>query len=384
MKPLGSQVIAEFVNCAEDVLNDEAALESILATGIQRCGLTLISTNVHRFDPIGATVVAVIGESHVVVHTYPEARHASIDIFTCSNGSHARNDLLRYLEQRLQPSTIRFLDVNRGNPLEVKQKDWITSFSSNGYETRYHVRELLYSGRSKFQQIDIIDNDTFGRMLFLDRDLQIAEKDAWLYNASLVSPLIDSRIPLDRVAILGGGDGGVLSEVLKHDPGSVALVDIDETVIEASKTYLRSICGDAFERGNVRVVIEDANTFLKRHHEFEAVIYDLTMYPEALTSSDRRDFIESMFSGIRACLAPGGMVTMQCCSEFDPTTQDLLTEILSQLFDDLRFEKSLVPSFCENWVFASARSRRLQPAAKQAAPIPHFRKSRRSLRRFTV
>ena len=111
--------------------------------------------------------------------------------------------------------------------------------------------------------------------------------------------------------------------------------------------------------------IQDANEFLKRHHQFDAVIYDLTMYPEALTSSDRRDFIESMFSGIAGCLTPGGMVTMQCCSEFDPTTQDLLTEILSQLFDHLHFEKSLVPSFCENWVFASARAKRLDPLSRQ-------------------
>ncbi|MCK4773364.1 MAG: adenosylmethionine decarboxylase [Candidatus Krumholzibacteria bacterium] len=364
MKPLGSQVIAEFVNCAGDVLDDEAALEDILATGIRQCGLTLISTHVHKFDPVGATVVAVIGESHVVVHTYPEARHASIDIFTCSNGSHAGNDLLRYLEERLQPSTIRVLDVNRGNPLEIKEKDWITSFSSNGYETRYHAKELIYSGRSKYQQIDIIDNDTFGRMLFLDRDLQIAEKDAWLYNANLVSPLADNDISLDRVAILGGGDGGVLSEVLKHDPGSVVLVDIDEAVIDVSKTYLRSICGDAFDRENVSVLIEDANEFLAQDHEFDAVIYDLTMYPEALTSSDRRDFIESMFAGIARCLAPNGMITMQCCSEFDRTTQDLLTEILSLRFEDLRFEKSLVPSFCENWIFASARARRLDRPSK--------------------
>jgi S-adenosylmethionine decarboxylase proenzyme len=364
MKPLGSQVIAEFVNCADDVLDDEAALEDILATGIQRCGLTLISTSVHKFDPVGATVVAVIGESHVVVHTYPEARHASIDIFTCSNGSHAKNDLLKYLEHRLQPSTIRFLDVTRGNPLEIKDKDWITSFSSNGYETRYHVRELLYSGRSEFQQIDIIDNDTFGRMLFLDRDLQIAEKDASLYNANLVSPLIESGISLDRVVILGGGDGGVLSEVLMHNAGSVVLVDIDKAVIEASKTHLRSICGDAFEQDNVRVVIEDANEFLKQDHEFDAVIYDLTMYPEALTSSDRRDFIESMFAGIDSCLAPGGMVTMQCCSEFDTTTRELLSEILSQRFDGLHFKKSLVPSFCENWVFASAHAKRHDPLSE--------------------
>jgi S-adenosylmethionine decarboxylase proenzyme len=368
MKPLGSQIIAEFVNCCREILDNEKALEDVLASGIQRCGLTLISTNVHKFDPVGATVVAVIGESHVVVHTYPEARHASIDIFTCSNGSHAKNDLLRYLEEKLQPSTIRVLDVNRGNPLEIKEKDWITSFSSYGYETRYHVKRLIHSGRSKYQQIDVIENDTFGRMLFLDKDLQIAEKDATLYNSSLVSPFVERNVPLDRVVILGGGDGGVLSEVLRHNPRSIVLVDIDEAVIETSRTHLRSICGDAFDRENVEIVVDDAREFLERPHEFDAVIYDLTMYPEALTSADRREFIDGILGSVSGCLAARGMVSMQCCSEFDEETRQLLTEILSQRFDDVEFTKCFIPSFCENWIFASARQRHPARIGKTSAP----------------
>jgi S-adenosylmethionine decarboxylase proenzyme len=364
MKPLGSQIIAEFIDCAAHILDDAVALEDMLTSGIKRCGLTLISTNVHKFDPVGVTVVAIIGESHVVVHTYPEARHASIDIFTCSNGSHAKDNLLKYFEQQLQATTIRVLDVNRGNPLEIREKDWITSFSSSGYETRYHIKNTVYSGRSRYQQIDIIDNDTFGRMLFLDKDLQIAERDAGLYNSNLVSPLLDGDISLDRVVILGGGDGGVLSEVLRHKPGSVVLVDIDEAVIDAATSHLRAICGDAFERNNVEIVIGDANEFLKHDHRFDAVIYDLTMYPEALTSADRRDFLNAIFGSVSRCLVPGGMVTMQCCSEFDHGTRSLLADMLSHRFEDLRFSKSFIPSFCENWIFGSARAAERVPLAQ--------------------
>jgi spermidine synthase len=359
MKPLGSQVIAEFVNCSGDVLDDEKALEEILARGVRRCGLTLISTNCHKFDPVGVTVIAVIGESHVVVHTYPEARHASIDVFTCSNGSHATHDLVKFLEAELKPTTIRFMDVTRGNPLEITEKDWITSFSSLGYETRYHVKNFLFSRRSKYQQIDIIENDNFGRMLFLDRDLQISERDALLYNRSLVSPLLERKSALTKVAILGGGDGGVLNALLKHGPGSVVLVDIDVDVIEASRKHLRSICGEAFDYPNVEVVIADANEYLKTANGFDAVIYDLTMYPEALTSRDRREFLGGIFSGVRACLTEGGIVSMQCCSEFDRETHHLLADILSEHYLDIDFRKSFIPSFCENWLFASARVKKL-------------------------
>lgn len=372
MKPLGSQVIAEFINCSEDVLDNQNALEEILKQGIRRCGLTLISTDVHKFDPVGVTAVALIGESHVVIHTYPEARHASIDIFTCSAGSHARNDLVRFLESELKPSTIRLLDVDRGNPLEVRQADWITSFSSNGYETRYHVKNLLFSARSRYQQIDIIENDNFGRMLFLDKDLQIAEADAALYNASLVAPIVSHREAPARVAILGGGDGGVLSEVLKYDPASVVLVDIDETVIDASRRFLKSICGDAFDDPSVEVVIQDANEYLEENHNFDAIVYDLTMYPEALTSSDRRAFLNTTFSNIGRSLTNNGIVTMQCCSEFDRETRTLLTQILGEYFANIDFAKVFIPSFCENWMFASARSRKVATLHRSVrSMMPH-------------
>jgi S-adenosylmethionine decarboxylase proenzyme len=368
MKPLGSQLIAEFMNCAADVLNDKEALGRILATGIKRCGLTLISIDGHQFEPIGLTMIAIIGESHVVVHTYPEARHASIDIFTCSNGSHAKNDLLTFFKSQLKPGTVRVVSLDRGNPLAVREKDWITSFSSIGYETRYHIKNWIHSGRSEFQQIDIIENDDFGRMLFLDKDLQIAEKDAHIYNHSLVLPLENKSRSPKRVAILGGGDGGVLSEVLKYGPESVDLVDIDEDVILSSRQHLPSVCGGAFDHPHVNVHIDDANVFLKTHGGFDAIIYDLTMYPEALTNTGRRTFLREVFSSISASLADEGTVSMQCCSEHDHDTLDLLGSILKERFDDIVFEKRFIPSFCEEWVFASAvvKKRAILERARQA------------------
>lgn len=373
MKPLGSQCIAEFIDCPSELLREKKALEEILAAGIRKCGLTLIEVTGKQFDPVGVTVVAVIGESHVVIHTYPEARHASVDIFTCSNGSHAQEDLLNYLSAELKPRTIRKIQMRRGNPLEVQDDEWITSFSPRGYETRYHVRKSLLSKRSRYQQIDIIDNEDFGRMMFLDRDLQIAEKDAGLYNASLVSPIIESGVPLDRVAILGGGDGGVLSEILKYNPQSVALVDIDGEVVEAARDYLRPVCGDSFDDPRVDVRIEDANLFLEREGEFDAVIYDLTMYPEALTNDERHMFVGGIFSKIQAALRPHGIVTMQCCSDQDEETKKLLGPILDELFHGIEFTTHFIPSFCEGWRFASARA---TAVVAQTTKIPAGRSRR--------
>lgn len=357
MKPLGAQLIAEFIDCSRRLLNDATAIEKVLEEGIASCGLNLIGLHSHRFDPVGVTSVAIIGESHVVVHTYPEARHVSADIFTCSNGSKPQIDLMHYLRRHFRPKTLRFTEIQRGNPLETKQRDWITSCSDYGFEIRYHVKRHIYSKKSRYQQIDVIDNESFGRMLFLDHDLQIAEKDAQIYDRAMVDPLLRHGRRPGRVAILGGGDGGVLRELLIHDPRQVVLIDIDGEVVQVAKKHLKPICDGAFSDPRVEVIIEDANVYLEGVGGFDSVIYDLTTQPASLTKLDRNEFLRSLFAKVARSLRKGGILSMQCCSEFDTSTRKLLRRILSPRFCSFEFRKVFVPSFCENWLFASARRR---------------------------
>jgi spermidine synthase/S-adenosylmethionine decarboxylase proenzyme len=354
MKPTGRQLIAEFIYCSQKYLSDKKALDEVLVKGIRESGLSLVSISGKQFNPGGVTSIAVISESHVAIHTYPEAGHASIDIFTCANGSSRVGRLLSYLKKRLRPRTVRVMEVQRGNPLALDQKNWITSFSGTGFEVKYHIDKLLLSKKSKYQQIDIIENSSFGRMMFLDKDLQIAEKDAYIYDESMVLPLIERDNRFRQVAILGGGDGGVLREVLKHKPGIAYLVDIDGEVIEAAKKYMPSVCKNAFSSRKARIVIDDANNFLNEGHSFDAIIYDLTMHPEAITNVDRNVFLRDIFSKIKRNLAAGGMVSMQCCSEFDTETVSLLKKILPRYFKMIEYRKVFIPSFCENWIFATA------------------------------
>lgn len=357
MKPLGRQLIAEFILCREDILNNKTAIEQAIRDGIRESGLTLVSITGKKFDPIGVTSIALISESHIAIHTYPEARHASIDIFTCANGTRAVMKLLRFLKSRLRPKTVKLLEVSRGNPVALTQKNWITSFSGTGFEVKYHMQKILLSKRTKYQQLDIIENESFGRMMFLDKDLQISEKDAHIYDENMVSPVIERKNRFRKVAILGGGDGGVLREVLRHKPDKAWLVEIDEEVINAAKKYMPVVCKNAFDQKRAHIIIDDANKFLDKEHSFDAVIYDLTMHPEAITNVDRTVFLSDIFSRIRKNLSNKGVISMQCCSEFDEETRELLKRILPKYFKNITYRTSFIPSFCENWVFASAEKR---------------------------
>lgn len=354
MKPTGNQILAEFFRCSANILNDSDALERILAGGIEACGLGLVSLNSHCYDPIGITSIAVISESHIAIHTYPEAHHASVDIFTCSRGNEKSQHLLHYLEEKLMPATTRVVEVSRGNPLEVSRTNWITDDNSaTGFDVRYRVDRELFSGLSRYQDIKVIENQDFGRMLFLDNDLQIAERDAWLYNEAMVSPVRGKLDDLSSVAILGGGDGGVLYELLKLDPGSVSVIDIDEEVIRVARTYLESICHSAFEDERVNIVLADVFEYLDGSHQFDAMIYDLTMHPESFIVMDREDYLNQLFMKMKEDLKSQGVVSLQCASEYDQKTTALVEKLLNRHFSSVKMDKKLIPSYGSMWMFAS-------------------------------
>ncbi|OPY14692.1 MAG: Spermidine synthase [Syntrophus sp. PtaB.Bin001] len=354
MKPTGSQILAEFFNCSVNILNDSKALEKIIAEGIGTCDLGLVSLNSHCYDPIGVTSIAVISESHVAIHTYPEARHASVDIFTCSRGNQKSKHLLDYLERKLMPATTRIVEVSRGNPLEVSRTNWITDDNSAaGFDVRYRVDQEIFAGVSKYQDIKVIDNQDFGRMLFLDNDLQIAERDAYLYNEAMVEPLRNNLNSLSSVAILGGGDGGVLYELLKLNPGRVSVIDIDAEVIRVAKTYLENICHNAFEDERVDIVIEDVFKYLDGSLQFDAMIYDLTMHPESFIAMDRRIYLDQLFEKIKDSLKVKGVLSLQCASEYDHGTIALVENILNRHFSSVKLVKKYIPSYGSMWMFAS-------------------------------
>lgn len=354
MKPLGRHLLAEFIYCSGKILNNRKMLEQAVKHAIRESGLSLVNITGKKFDPVGITLIAVISESHIAIHTYPEAQHASLDIFTCGNGSAKVRKLLSCLRGSLKPKTVRVVEIHRGNPLEIKQKKWLCTFSGSGFEVKYHIDKQLLSKRTKYQQLDIIENSSFGRMMFLDKDLQIAESDVLAYDTAMVSPIIERKNRFKEVAILGGGDGGVLREVLKYRPESAYLVEIDEEVIKAAKKYMPVVCKKAFESRKAHIIVDDANRFLDEKHGFDAIIYDLTMHPEAITNVDRTVFLNKIFSKIKNNLNNKGIVSMQCCAEFDTETIRLLKKLLPKYFKNIVYKTSFIPSFCENWVFASA------------------------------
>lgn len=139
------------------------------------------------------------------------------------------------------------------------------------------IEKEIFSGKSKFQKIEIFQTKEFGRVLALDGLIQLSTKDEFVYHEMLVHPAMFYHSNPKKILIIGGGDGGVLREIVKHPVKEIYLVDLDKKVIEVSKKYLPSVSKGAFNDKRLKIFIEDALKFIKKYNDFfDVIIDDLT------------------------------------------------------------------------------------------------------------
>ena len=107
------------------------------------------------------------------------------------------------------------------------------------YRQSLKIDEVLFDNQSDVQHIQVFQNNRFGRVLTLDGVVQTTEGDEFIYHEMLTHVPILAHGAARRVLIVGGGDGGMAREVLRHARiDHVTMVEIDAGVVEFSKTYL--------------------------------------------------------------------------------------------------------------------------------------------------
>jgi len=114
MNTLGRHYIVEFWEADYDRLNDARGIEKALVKAVEKGNCTLVSVKTHEFSPHGVTGVAVLLESHISIHTWPEFGYAAIDIFMCGKGEPEL--ALESLKKDIQPGKIKIEKIKRGIP----------------------------------------------------------------------------------------------------------------------------------------------------------------------------------------------------------------------------------------------------------------------------
>jgi len=191
----------------------------------------------------------------------------------------------------------------------INSPDWFEETLYRGFRAQYRVDEILHEIRTEHQQLVLFRNETFGHILALNGVIQTTERDEFIYHEMLTHTPILAHGAARDVLIIGGGDGGMMEEALKHKSlRRVTLVEIDAGVIEFSKRHLKSICGDAFEDPRVEIVIGDGMKYAaKTDQRFDVVIVDGTdpIGPGEVL------FTEKFYAACKRCLSPGGILVTQ-------------------------------------------------------------------------
>ncbi|MEW6418886.1 MAG: polyamine aminopropyltransferase [Nitrospirota bacterium] len=221
----------------------------------------------------------------------------------------------------------------------------------------YDVEEILYKGKSKFQEIMVIRNPYYGKMLILDDVVQLTERDEFFYHEMLTHVVMHANPHPKKIIVIGGGDGGVVREVLKHKTvKKVYFVEIDEEVINISKRFFPNV-SSGIDDPRVEINIMDGAEFIirKKPSDIDVVIVDST----DIIGFARSLFTTDFFTHIKNCLTGEGMFVTH--SESLHFHKDMVVEIqetLKKAFPIVDLYTAPIATYPGNWWAFSCASKK--------------------------
>nr|CAB3266410.1 spermine synthase-like [Phallusia mammillata] len=333
------------------------------------------------------------GQDEVVTECYCHHKNGRTILVTC-----CKDSMMLDLNERTQPSrlseynecaeqlqtdlykALRDYNINRVPTIRRGEKIWQYSECGDGRIAENNFTELLFDKTSEYQRVTIGYTKTYGKILLLDWVENLAESDD-SYTTSLCG--IDRGVTYQdkSVLILGGGDGAALHCLRKLNPRMITMIEIDEMVLNACRTHLRSCCGDSldkYEGENYKIIVGDCIKYLEEYaregRKFDYVISDITDVPIETNEKNNQEIKESWLSGagwkffkqvfnysLKLVETDGIIMTHITASlnvdgikRFEVGINNLDEEVDYEMFDEF------VPSFCEKWMFCHIKKRTAQ------------------------
>lgn len=194
---------------------------------------------------------------------------------------------------------------------EKKEERWVTEtlYEGEGFTCAFRADRVLHEERTAEQHLVIFDNALFGRMMALDGITQVTERDEFIYHEMMTHVPILAHGRARHVLIIGGGDGGILREVLRHKAvEKVTMVEIDPAVTEFGRKHLPQVSAGAFDDPRLELVFADGAKFVEETGDsYDVVIVDSTdpIGPGEVL------FRETFYRAVKARLTPGGILVTQ-------------------------------------------------------------------------
>ena len=319
--------------------------EKLLYKIAKKAKVTVLEISTHKFEPQGFTLVALLAESHMSFHTFPEKNIISFDFFTCAKVSPVV--ALNIIKKEIEHKRIVKKEFNRDNVILYDD-----IYNSPGLKKYYVVNNVLEDFTSKVgQHIEILDLEQFGKSLFIDNELQVASKDEHLYSSTFVNSSLKLNKAKDKTAIIGGGDGGVARECISKDFNSIDWFELDPEVVEVCNRHLSKVGNNATKKNSVKCIWGDAFENIKsvENNRYDKIFVDLNddQYCIDLAAKNMKSF--------KRILKPNGVITAQVGSQDKkPKQVDNWQKIFSNNFGNSKLDRIFIPSFDCNWNFASS------------------------------
>lgn len=208
----------------------------------------------------------------------------------------------------------------------------------------FKISRVLYDEKSDQQHVAVVETPRYGRVLLLDGVVQTTEADEHIYHEMLTHTPILAHGSAKRVLVVGGGDGGMIREVCRHESvEAITMVEIDAAVVEFSKKHLPSLSAGAFDDPRVELVIDDGAAYVARtRKKFDVIITDR---PDPVGPGAAL-FAKSFYADCRARLRKGGILVTQSGVPFmqpEELRQDLA--LFKELFEDSACYLAPVPTY---------------------------------------
>lgn len=221
---------------------------------------------------------------------------------------------------------------------------WFSERLHRNIRQAFRIKAVRHHEKTPFQDLKVLDTEGLGRVLVLDGAIQVTEADDFFYHEMLVHVPVFAHGRVRRVLIIGGGDGGILRETLRHKGVRKAvMVEIDRRVTEVCKAHLPRISAGAFRDPRAEVLFADGMTYVaETRQRFDLIIVDSTdpMGPGEVL------FRAPFYRDCRRILRPGGIVVTQNGVPFLQPWQVADTQKrLGRIFRDVAFYVVPVPTY---------------------------------------
>ena len=235
--------------------------------------------------------------------------------------------------------------VHDSDLFEIKLKEKAINYN-NSMDPLTWIFDLLRAAGS--QDLDL---EQFGKSLFIDGEIQVASTDEHLYSSTFVGSGLDLNKDNERVAIIGGGDGGVARECVSKNFNFIDWYELDPEVVDVCNKHLGDIGKKATEKNSVKCVWGDAFESIKSVGDdtYDHIFVDLNDDQFCI------DLAAKNMESLVRILKPKGVITAQVGSQDKkPQQVENWLNVFNQNFGNAKLARVYIPSFDCSWNFSSS------------------------------